>query len=336
MVFLAVVFLLDKVFLLDYFEEKFLQTGNPVFYHHRKTLFERLTRDTEVRSGNKKFLLTLGDSRSYPYSDKALPEDRMDQWSVYNFSGPQAVPMYSLYWLERILAQGIRPQAVILSLSPEAFDDSKGMVYDPFLRLGSDDEFRTRYWDQIPWKDRYEYYVDRIFAFRRLRFDYRLFLERWRSGKMYEYDPALNQEMMILNMGKGEYLAYASVINMPNKLKKDALRIESIYLQGFRLGETQFGFVEKILSVAKAQEIPVVVVWPRVFEDYRKNYVRLNLEENWWKRVESLSKQYGSETINYNREGDGFCDQFNDASHQSIYCFKDQMADVLRKIEGRP
>lgn len=332
--FLILVIIIDKIFLLDFFEEKFLQKGNPVFYLHRKILFQDLKKDESIQTGKKKLAVALGDSRSYPFSNPGLPEEEKDKWEVYNFSGPQAVPMYSLFWYEKFIQDGIVPDLVYLSLSPEGFDDSKGLIYDPFLRLGADHEFREKYWSHIPFKDRYSYYMDKLFVFRSIQFDYKLFLERYRGRRLYEYNPETNEDMLVLKMGKGEYLAYAAVANVKSKLKKDAKRIQGIYLNKYKMDETQFFFVEELLKIAKENGSRVFVVWPRVYEDYRKNYEDLNLDSIWWERVQEIANRESAIAINYNEDSEKSCDLFNDASHQSVYCFQSIMEDVFSRYRN--
>lgn len=332
--FFILIILVDKVFLLDYFRNGFLQKGNQVFYLHRNQLFDNLKKDYEKNIQTKKFALALGDSRAYPFSNHGVPEAEKNQWQVYNFSGPQAVPMYSLQWYERITEAGMVPDMVFLALSPEGFDDSKNLIYDPFIRLGMDSKFRDDYWDILPWKAKYNYYVDILFSFRRIQFDFKLFLERFKDGRLREYSPLLNEDMLVLSMGKGEYLAYAAVANVEHKLAKDAKRIRSIYLDNFHLDETQFFYVERLLQLAKKNKSRVYVVWPRVYKDYREGYAELKMEENWWTRIVKMSEVNGAVAINYNDDKESGCDLFNDASHQSIFCFKEQMEDIFSRYRN--
>ncbi|MCC5813279.1 MAG: DUF1574 domain-containing protein [Leptospira sp.] len=335
--FLILAILVDKIFLLDFFKEKFLQKGNPVFYAHRHKLFDKLKNDPKISSQEKKFALALGDSRAYPFSNPGIPEKEKGKWQVYNFSGPQAVPMYSLLWYERILDAGIVPDMVFLAVSPEGFDDSKDLIYDPFIRLGMDEKFKEDYWELMPWDARYKYYIDMLFSFRKLQFDYKLFMERLSNGRMREYNPIMNEDMMVLLMGNGEYLAYAAVANVESKLKKDAKRIREIYLNNYQMDETQFIFLEKLLKLAESKGSKVFVVWPRVYKDYREGYKEFNLEEIWWSKVLKMSEEFGAYPINYNDDSKPQCDLFNDASHQSIHCFKEQMEDIFtlyRKVES--
>ena len=59
--FLLILFIVDKVFALDYFKTKFIQPGNAIFYHHRNVLAERIKKlknnnyyDTTTSTFNKR------------------------------------------------------------------------------------------------------------------------------------------------------------------------------------------------------------------------------------------------------------------------------------------
>lgn len=331
--FLIIIFIIDKVFLLEFFQTSFLQKGNDVFYWHRKELFQRLIHDPEILQKKKKLLLVLGDSRAYPISLKLLPDNLKNEWKVYNFSAPQSVPMYALQYLERMIENGIIPDIVYFSLSPESFDDSKGFIYDPFLRLGMDAQFQKNYWNKVPLLDKYKYYIDYLFSFRRLQFDYKLFLERWKSGKLNQYKPEYNEDLLILRLGYGEYLAYAAVANVESKLQKDSLRIQSIYLNNFQLSPTQFEFVELVIKKANQVGSQVFIIWPKVYPGYRKAYENLRLKEIWWDKIVGLNTMYSFFPLNYNQEGKVVvsepCNLFNDASHQSVYCFVGVLQDIF-------
>jgi hypothetical protein len=341
-IFLVLILLVDKVFLLDFFRTDFLQTGNPVFYEHRKILWKQYREEWNSEKGNpsknlpikerekreKKIAVALGDSRAYPFSMAGLPKEESDYWIVYNFSGPQAVIAYAYYWLEKMDESGTYPDLVYLSVSPEGFDDSKGLFYDPFLRLGSDSEFRKKHWEYIPWEAKYEFFVDKLFSFRGLQLDVKLLWERFRAGRLSEYSPDFNETMMILKYGRGEYLAYAAVANHESKLEKDAERIKNLYLSNFQIHDTQFYFLEKILLLAEKKHIPLILVWPRVYTGYRSRYEELKLTQKWWSRVAAMANKHGAYAWNGN-EGDG-CDLYNDASHQSVLCFQEVMKKVFK------
>jgi len=327
--FLILIFALDKIFLLDYFQTKFIQPGNPIFYLHRKILMNRMLENPSVRDKSKKVAIALGDSRAYPFSEPGLPEQEKKNWQIYNFAAPQAVPMYAFMQYERMVESGFVPDMIYFAVSPEAFNDSKGMIYDPFMRLGMDDKFYKDYSELIPWEDRYKYFVGKAIVFKSMQIEFKTFIDRFKSKRMREYDPDFNEDMMVLNLGKGEYLGYATLANNDKKLKKDASRIKSIYLSNFQIHDTQFIFVEKLLQLAQVNGTKVFLVWPRVYADYRSAYHELGLEKDWWNKIEVLSKKYQATAIDFNKQSS--CDFFNDASHQSIQCFIEQMDFIFKR-----
>lgn len=247
--FLGFVFCLDKVFTLEYFQKNFIQAGNTVYYTQRKSLFEKLIRDKDLEV--KSLALAFGDSRAYPYSSMGIEQKLQKDWVLYNFSGPQAVPAYGLYWFEKIIKQGLKPKLVFYVVSPEGFDDTKGIFYDPFLKYGADDDFLLKYMDQISFEDRKKLFLDRLFAVRRINPDLKLFIKRFQEKKLSEYDSAFNTDYMVLNLKRGEQFAYTTFVNDPDRLEKDAVRIRNLYLSTFILGTTQFLFCRTISEIGK-------------------------------------------------------------------------------------
>lgn len=328
--FLGFVFCLDKVFTLEYFQKNFIQAGNTVYYTQRKSLFEKLIRDKDLEV--KSLALAFGDSRAYPYSSMGIEQKLQKDWVLYNFSGPQAVPAYGLYWFEKIIKQGLKPKLVFYVVSPEGFDDTKGIFYDPFLKYGADDDFLLKYMDQISFEDRKKLFLDRLFAVRRINPDLKLFIKRFQEKKLSEYDSAFNTDYMVLNLKRGEQFAYTTFVNDPDRLEKDAVRIRNLYLSTFILGTTQFFFVEQFLKLAKENDVKVYLIWPKVYETYRKRYYELEMEKSWWPKIENLAKRYSAVPVDLNTQTS--CDLFYDASHQSIMCFLESMKLMIDDYYG--
>ncbi|TGK05593.1 DUF1574 domain-containing protein [Leptospira langatensis] len=329
--FLLLVFFADKIFTLDFFQTSFYQEGNPVYYAQRKHLFQRMRSDSSL--GKKELALAFGDSRAYPYSSKTLPSDIAENWTVYNFSGPQAVPAYGFYWFQKILEAGIKPKVVFYVISPEGFDDSKGLLYDPFLRLGADDPFIAKYWGRFSTGDRFDIIKQKLFSIRKVKPGFKLFWNRLTSDKLNLYSPESNHENLILELGNGEQLAYASASNNPSKLEKDALRLKSLYLSGFELGETEFFFVEEFLKLSKENGIKTYLIWPKVYPGYRVGYYELGLEKTWWPRIQELAMKYGASAADMNTLS--ACDTYYDASHQSVLCILEQSKILMDDFYGR-
>lgn len=318
------IFFVDKIFLLPIFHDEFLQAGNSVFYFQRKVLKDRLAKDPDLKE--KKLTLVFGDSRSYPFSELGIPEPLKKDWILYNFSSPQGIPMNSFVQLERILETGVTPDFIILSLSPEAFDDSKGFILSPFLRMGCDQNCINMVWDDIPLKEKWYYVLDHVFAIRSLEFNLSLFSSRLKQGNLKEYKASHNKEYQLINYTKGEYLMYGVQSNPIEKIKNDTLRIGSLYMSSYQLGKSQLPYVERFLKITKEKKIKTLVVWPKVFPEYYAYYEKFHIKEVWWNPLETMAKGYGAYTLNWNVPGT--CDLFNDASHQSAFCFVDQMKEI--------
>ncbi len=330
-IFILLLFGIDKIFSMSFFKEKFLQTGNVIYYKHRERLLERLKKDPS----KKNLILVFGDSRGYSYSNIAFDQNinRKNKWNVYNFSAAQAVPAYSFYMFRKIIQSGVKPKLVVFAVSPEGFDDSKRLIFKPFLRLGADTEFVSSYWKNIPDEDKYEYLLDRLFVYRSLEVDFKLMISRMKTRSLNQYDPDQNQELMILNLYNGEQLAYTAFQNDDGKLKKDSLRMKNIYFSQFHIDNTQFFFIEEMLKLAKENRVMVNILWPKVYTDYKKIYDELDLKNNWWKQLESLALKYEMRTFDFNEVSK--CSLFYDASHQSSICFNEQLNFLVDEYERK-
>jgi hypothetical protein len=329
---ILLILLIDKFFLLEVFHKEFLQTGNQIYYKHREHLIQRLK--TDSKKSEKKIILALGDSRAYSYSDLAFFDkpERKNNYSIYNFSAPQAVPAYSLYILEKIVKDDIKIDSIFLSLSPEGFDDNKRLISSPFLRLGSDDEFFLKYYNYIPFEDRYEFLLDKVFTMRKIEFNFSLFWNRFTKKELSQYKKMYNKEFMILDLYKGEQLAYTTFENDIPKLQKDSIRMSNIYFYNYTIHPTQFKFVEEILIITKEKGIQTNLIFPRVYVDYRKNFNKYSIYPNWWNKIVEMANKYNAKSFDFNEESN--CDMFYDASHQSTLCYYQQingMMDVLNK-----
>lgn len=326
--FLSFLFLLDKIFSLPFFKNEILTNANSEYYRHRVKLLDKL-KNTELK---KKLVVAFGDSRAYSYSEIAFDPKRKEIYTVYNFSAPQAVVAYSVQTLQKIISNNIKPSLIILAISPEGFDDNKGIYNSPFFRFGATDEFVEKYFDKFPESEKSEYKLDRLINFRRIEFNYKIFFERLLNGKLKYFSPEYNPYLPILDISNGAQLAYMSLGNDYKALEKDTLRIKNIYLgKNFKIDNTSFYFLEEFLKLAKENRIHVFTVWPRVYNSYKKEYDKFDLDEKFGKRLEALTKKYEQEYFNLNQDLE--CDEFYDASHQSVSCFGKNMNFFIDKFE---
>jgi hypothetical protein len=329
LIFFIFLFGLDKIFTLEYFRKKFVQSGNVVYYRHREQLFDRFQKT--LPKEKRKVILAMGDSRAYALSGLALSPERKKEYVIYNFSAAQAVVAYSLQWMERIVQLEKKPGAVFLVLSPEGFDDKKKLMHKPFMRLGAEQEFIDKYWEQIPEDDKKEYNLDQWVALRGIELDFKLLLDRWKSNRMREYDPMFHPDLLILNLYNGEQLAYTAVVNDEKRLQKDSERMANIYLNNFEVHSTQFYFLEQFVSIAKQNGVEVFLIAPRVYIEYRKHWEKLGLKEVWWKKVVEIGNKYSAHSYDLGEVSD--CDIYYDASHQSTMCYDKQVNFLVDEWE---
>ncbi|HMY67867.1 MAG TPA: DUF1574 family protein [Leptospiraceae bacterium] len=330
LIFLTVLFALDKLIPADYFRKDFLQSGNRVYYIQREDQLEKLKKEN---IGDRKFILTLGDSRAYSYSDQSFEGERKKKYILYNFSAPQAVVSYHLYMLRKILASGKKPDLLFVVLSPEGFDDDRRAVYKPFLKYASDEEFREKYSELIPEADKRQMLLDRIFVIRSIELDYKLLFERLQKKSLREYSRAGSKEYAMLNLWRGEQVAYAATANNIKKLEEDSVRLSMAYFGSYKIDETQFKFLNELLRTAKNAGIEVKLVWGKVYPKYAENFIKHSLKEKWEKRIIEMSSQYGYKFYNMNEVSD--CDVFYDASHQSSLCYARQLNYLVDESERR-
>jgi len=327
--YLLLVFCLDKVFYLPVFREGFLQPGNSVFYYHRKLLFDKLIQERRAAEATPRWSLVLGDSRSYPFTELAFAESEKATWSLYNFSSPQSVPMVSYYWLRKVLQEQLRPSFVILSLSPEAWNEKRSFVVSPFLRYGSDPSFTREIWEDLTWNEKWNYTWDQIFRIRALEINLSVFAKRLKEKKLAEYKPSHNPDLKLLELTRGEFLLYATLANPTEKLEKDAQRIRQIYLREFSWGEAQYLYFQKCLDLLQKEKIPAVVVLPALYPTYKKALDSLGYDD-FKKQVRKRTEEGGFLFYDVDKESD--CRLFNDASHQSVFCFPSQMQTIWKEM----
>ena len=327
LIYLIILFVLDKlIFTLPFFEKSFIQGGNVVYYRQREILFEKL-KNTKL---DKKLILAMGDSRAYPYTELGFNDKQKKEYTLYNFSLPQAIPATSLFYLEKFYENKIIPKVVFLTVSPEAFNDDFKAMHKPFMRLAASNEFILKYYNQFSKDEMIEFMLDQFIVLRKIELDYKLLLSRFRSGKLNEYLPENNPRIKLLNLGKGEELSYTAFFNDEKKLASDSRRIKQIYFSNYKVHETQFFFLEKFLQLAQEHDTQVILIFPKVYKDYREIYVQEKIDEKVEKRIQALGEKYSAKYLSLDKESN--CELFYDASHQSVSCFVDQIQLVMDRI----
>ena len=177
-IFIAVIFLLDKIFLIPEMRQNFIQPGGMMYYSQRILQLSYLKNFLEKDNQGKKVAVVMGDSRSFALGNIAAWFSGKKDWYLYNFAGPQAVPAYHFYLAQKIFSRQKRPEYLIIGLSPDGFNKNNPFFANPVMAMGMDDRFIQKYSDVILPKDREAYFNSRQFALMGMQFSFKVFLKR--------------------------------------------------------------------------------------------------------------------------------------------------------------
>ncbi|MBR33248.1 MAG: hypothetical protein CMN77_18255 [Spirochaetaceae bacterium] len=352
---LAFLFLLDKVFLIPEVRDAFMQPGGMVYYRHRIHQLDKYL-DRKEDEKNRRTVVVLGDSRSFGIGTSMAELAGKKDVKIWNFSGPQAVPAYHLFLLERLLQSDRKPDAIILGLSPDALGRNAGIFASPVLNYGVDSEFIETYHTQIPDRDLDTYANSRRFAVVGMQFSIRTLIRRIRGSlssndrleklqpflhsqnlsdaekaKYYALAQASSENLSIYNfhsspqidvldqLGGAQYAWYG--VMQPEDLKRETDTMVSLYLEAFTVSEEQMFYLERSMKLIQEAGIPAVVFWPRVNPYLREVYEKEPKISMLWTRVTRMADRYGLATVDLNRPEASNCQHYYDASHLSIDCY---------------
>ena len=180
-------FVLDKIFLLPEVRDNFIQPGGMMYYRQRAEQIESFkTYLKDQKAPAEKVVAVFGDSRSFAAGDLVFKYLGYKDWTVFNFAGPQALPVYHYYLAGKMFRNLRRPDYLIIGISPDAFNRNAGIMASPNLNFGVDDDFIRRNRLQIPEADYEAYVASRRYALVGLGFSAKTFFQRLRgelSGK---------------------------------------------------------------------------------------------------------------------------------------------------------
>lgn len=176
--FVAALFVVDKLFLLPEVRDAFIQPGGMIYYRQRQEQLKTLRAQACDPERKGRLVAVLGDSRSFALGQDMIRQDRHREFSIFNFSGPQAMPVYHLYLAEKMLGGRCRPDVLLMGVAPDAMNRHSPVFVSPNLNFGVDEAFVERYRTLIP-GDVYSAYLNtRRFALAGLGFNLNEFLIR--------------------------------------------------------------------------------------------------------------------------------------------------------------
>lgn len=347
----------DKIFLIPSVRDHFIQPGGMMYYRQRQEQLELLKKHLQKIGDSSQTVVVLGDSRSFGIGRHVAMFAGYNNPDIWNFAGPQAVPAYHDYLLEKILAMPNAPRHFIIGLSPDGLARNAGIFGSPVLTYGVDEAFIAENRSMIPQRDMDTYVQSRRFVLPGMHFSFGTLFSRVANSLT---QPDLDSQLASLGMRtdqfSGEELAilrqlatvrqedlrYYNYYRSPHRailnatygaqlawwgrmsdeeLKRETDQLVSLYLQRFVVSQEQMFFLERALKRIQRAGGSAVIFWPAVNPYLRKVYEEEPAISAIWQRVQQLSGQYGMKTINFNEPGRLQCEDYYDASHLSVTCF---------------
>lgn len=210
--FLAVLFVLDKIFLLPVVRNRFIQPGGMIYYKQRELQVGTLKRLLKKEKIENKTVVIMGDSRSLSLGELTLlgskkMQNKYGDFNIFNFSSPQALPAYYAYLTEKIFHGISRPKYLIIGISPDSLNRNAGIMLKPVMSYGLSPGFIKKYHSMIAKSDREGYENSKRFALAGLGFSIKTLRNRLNGGFGKSNNKALLNKMLHLRRfyqtGKG-------------------------------------------------------------------------------------------------------------------------------------
>lgn len=211
--FIVLFFLLDKIFLLPEVRRNFIQPGGMLYYYQRNQMLSDYA-NIKSRNKNKKTAIVLGDSRSFALGNFTLSEKHRKKWNIINFAGPQAVPAYQFYITEKLISIE-KPDAIILGLSPDGFNENSPFFITPVLTFGTDAQFIRRAERNFSSVESQYLISSRRYALSGMNFSLKDLLKRI-SGNLMK-DKKISKEVLMYAPLFNDFLSKAGIENQMEK-----------------------------------------------------------------------------------------------------------------------
>ncbi|MBI3394307.1 MAG: DUF1574 family protein, partial [Spirochaetia bacterium] len=157
----AAAWLLDKQFFIGTFPDYYLRTGSFINYRHKLDLTDELQLYL-AQPNRRKTLVIFGNSRTMAF-DNAYIEKKYPDWMLFNFSVPGGTTDYFYYVLRRFKDKNIRPDFVVMAVTPQGFNASPASAMDEVMLEGLPVSFVLRYANRYSIDDLGNYFAKKLF-----------------------------------------------------------------------------------------------------------------------------------------------------------------------------
>lgn len=365
---ILIIFLIDKIFLIEEVRDHFIQPGGMLYYRQRKEQLKILEDKIKKDKLNKEnqIIIVLGDSRSFGIGTDLAKAIQLNDFSIWNFAGPQAVPAYYLFVAEKIFEYA-KPDYFYIGISPDAFNRNSGIFAIPVLAYGVDESFIDKYKEFIPEKDFKRYQNTRKYALAGLQFSFKTLilrikgtfftknLEEFLKNYNIQYDKLSLEEKKIfqtlysfreedlnfyvykkspqrtlLNYTQGAQYAWFGKMS-DKELKKETEKIKNLYLNNFVISYEQILFLKFLLELIKNNNAKAILFFPKVNPYLLDLYKQTKAIQYIINQIIQLSEENHFPIVDFNQENLIQCNDFYDASHLSVSCFPDVLKILVQK-----
>ncbi|PJZ70730.1 hypothetical protein CH373_07345 [Leptospira perolatii] len=321
------VFLFDKIFFLDKVRDYVKAEYTYIYYDVKQQLLEDLIEKFGSASKNKpekKLVVLLGSSRLLYFKYDEI-QDYYPDWEVYNFSSAVTTPAYYLYFLERMIEGGVKPDFLVLEADPFQFN----LNSTTFKKSNLANSFDLRFILSHSWalgKDNVTYFLaNKFFGVSRNKPYIANVINRITNTSKYETAELIKQlTVSTLFSNKGNALSPAGgfVEKDFGKLEDSSIRTIGWIYPNYVMSPMQFNFYEKILKLIKQEQISTLVVRPEVSSPLEDLLSDLDIPKPWWEKIRPINESYSIPIVDMAETPDYDCNTFADSGHMAVDCYR--------------
>ncbi len=324
------IFLFDKIFFLESVKSYLKSDFTYIYYETKKELLQILVK--ENASKKRKLMIVLGSSRLLYFDAKDLADFYPD-WDIYNFSSAVTTPAYYLYYLEKILDSGVRPDLVLLETDPNQFNESSKVFRGSNLTYSFDLPFVLKYATAFG-KDNISFYLGKtLFGVSKNKPHLEVAVKRLSDPRFLAIAEMGKTTRKFLLDNKGN--ALSPIENYVEKdfgvLEATSQRTIDWLFSGYRESEMQYYFFETILRRISNEKIPLLIVWPQSSLPMQKKLKNSTFVKTWEEKTGKLVGSYNFEILDMDNTAEYYCNSFADGGHISKDCYHPFMRFVMSK-----
>ncbi|PJZ66484.1 DUF1574 domain-containing protein [Leptospira wolffii] len=335
----------DRILTLNAFEPYYSKSFSHLNFISKEDLYKDLRAELQKPSSERsKILVFFGNSRALllPYSElrKKYPD-----WMLYNFSVPGGSPDYFLYWVERFVADGVRPDFVLLDQSLEIYNRTPLLALDEVIVYGVSVDFVLRHLSTYSREEISVFLSKRLFHTFRDRPKLWRVMERLKNDSA-EADMYRNGVHKVLDMLEKEKGSTPRELTPLKQAEETIVTMSdsdfSSYLRPYTFYPDMLSVQTESVRLLQKANIPYATIWVRVARPYFELYKSRIVDTSegpktpyqvWKPIIDDWNLKTGTELWNMNEDPEYNCDEFADPGHMSPNCFPAFGDYIFRKLK---